>query len=755
MRAESPQERRLARALAGLSVVFFGLVAGWELFGPLPGGHLGNVAGSSIGGENMLGYRLFAAITSYLETKPSPASYYCHHPYGVFALHAAFHAVFGHGFATTRLPALLLAPGTAALVYALGRRLFGALPAALGTALFVLLPIDLAFAQFASLEALVMATGLVFAIGTVDVLRTGRRGPLLVALLGALLVCHADFCGFVLVGVVGGLEILRVYVLGARVPRRLAPSHARYTVLVLVIAIGTLLLYLAAFAKAGQLHDLVGAYHNRAAGNEAGLRALLTPRRLLWLLGMIPLPALVVGLVGVLLSAIERVRGAPEHAVVVGFFVMTMVQVLVFRSGADVHIFWPHTFGVSAALGLAAIVSAARAQFPDDGAGRAGRGAEEAWPRHVITGAALVLLVVIGRMGLVQLVQSRLTGGRFDDGGRYIGVDQDKAGFARWAGEKVRKSLGESPRRTPGTNPVEAHTKRPVIALHPSFPRSWPVEYGLDAVVRETAVLTALSRGEHDRGRFALVDARRCSPAELVFVAHHGAISAQGPFWLVDRAGEPSGFEALRLDERSPTVFERAFVTGTDLVRTFGDEPDALHAWEWRDHLGLPATLASFEPRSPEEARVRHNLAVARGEPPSPEHRALAERLAPQRLDLTFDDGLVLLGYEVERGAATVVTLLWETPPTFVARDRDFLVRSRVVAAPRGWLAPIDFYEKEVAPPDALRPGLWKPGRLYVQRFVAMKRVGKEVYQGVFSSREGPPPKLLSGELRVPLFTLE
>jgi hypothetical protein len=65
-----------------------------------------------------------------------------------------------------------------------------------------------------------------------------------------------------------------------------------------------------------------------------------------------------------------------------------------------------------------------------------------------------------------------------------------------------------------------------------------------------------------------------------------------------------------------------------------------------------------------------------------------------------------------------------------------------------------DYFEKEVAPKEALRPVLWKPGFLYAQRFVVLHRVGEERYRGFFTTGDGRlPPRPTTGE-NLELFTL-
>ena len=123
------------------------------------------------------------------------------------------------------------------------------------------------------------------------------------------------------------------------------------------------------------------------------------------------------------------------------------------------------------------------------------------------------------------------------------------------------------------------------------------------------------------------------------------------------------------------------------------------------------------------------------------------------RFPIRFDNDLRLIGVHVQSGAATVVTLLWETGPAFAPFEGEFLVRSRVLSPPILWTSAIDFFEKETAPPMWPKVGLWKPDHLYLQRYVDMRRVGTERFEGLWSVRTSQPPKA-EGRERVELFTL-
>ncbi|HMJ16020.1 MAG TPA: hypothetical protein VK524_31605, partial [Polyangiaceae bacterium] len=263
----------------------------------------------------------------------------------------------------------------------------------------------------------------------------------------------------------------------------------------------------------------------------------------------------------------------------------------------------------------------------------------------------------------------------------------------------------------------------------------------------------ALQRTEpHAPDRFVLVDTRVAPKSELLAAAQQFSIVAAGPLWRVDRASSPTPIEALRFEQRQPRGLEWFLDTGTDLVRSVGG-PDPWATWEWRQLLDQDTgTPAPAEPRGLEQVRLAHNMAVSRGD--AARAQRLRERLLralDRRLDARVGDNLTLLGWILESGAIHVAHLYWQTAPQFAAWDGDFRVRSRVVAKPALWWSAIDFYEKEVATPGSAAIPLWKPGNLYVQRFVVMKRIGRESFEGFLAARDGGTAR----SYRVPLFTLD
>src|SRR5882762_1480377 len=78
------QAERAAPWIAVGASVWFALAATWGLFGPLPAGHYGTMGGEGIIGENMVRWHILGPVWDYVTTKPTPAQYYCHHPWGGF-----------------------------------------------------------------------------------------------------------------------------------------------------------------------------------------------------------------------------------------------------------------------------------------------------------------------------------------------------------------------------------------------------------------------------------------------------------------------------------------------------------------------------------------------------------------------------------------------------------------------------------------------------------------------------------------------
>ena len=211
-------------------------------------------------------------------------------------------------------------------------------------------------------------------------------------------------------------------------------------------------------------------------------------------------------------------------------------------------------------------------------------------------------------MALPQLVQSRKTSGRYDDGGRFIETEADAAQFSEWA--------------TRGTPPDT------VLSLHsiPGF--NFAGQYGGHRTIR-------LQDGPNDP--LVIADARAMTPTEMSAIAKKSGVQIVGGFWRIDRKVKGPKLTALHYDEHQPGPLEWLFVSGTDLVRTIGPDADPFATWEWNDALGLDAISPSAAPgpstRSGSPTTSRSPTATRR--PPRASGPPARQGWSRDRLDFT------------------------------------------------------------------------------------------------------------------------
>ncbi len=730
--SELTRAESIADGIAIAACVVFAACAMWEMAGPLPGGHFGSTAASAMAGENMIKWHKFAAIAEYHNTAPTPDMYYCHHPYGLFLLSALSSLVFGHHWLTVRMPAILCSVLSAPLMYALARAMWGVLPGAFATVVFVFVPIDLAFSSFSNLEVPTIFFGLLFSWGTVRFWQTWQSRWVAVAAIGALGVTQVDWIGLALVGFVGVFAFLRAYVMPRRWYGHIHEArYARWFAFVTAAAVGTFILYIVLFAKIDRISDLMASYHIRTTGAEAKWTDVFGQRRKMWLSWMLTPIGMGTMLLGLPIACVRLVR-RPVEIIPIAWALSATFQYITFKEGADVHIFWPHLFGPTIAFAAALILFTLL--WAKDKIVSKIRPARRAFADHAMAAGIAVFvtvpLLLVARTAFPQLVQSRKTSGRFDDGGRYIGTDADAAQFAQWAAHDL---------------PPEA-----VMVVH-SATFNYNGEYGAyRAGVVDGGGLTSSSGA--DPQRIVLSDSRFLSPAELTSIAKRFQVQAVGPFWRINRSIGGPRFEALRYDEHEPGPLEWMFLSGSDLVRTIGPETDPFATWEWLDTLGIDTVSPHPAPGTFEEIRIAHNAAIAHGDLRKAlglRERLMAKVHHPVRYD--FSDDVHLLDVEVESGPAVVVTLLWETGPNYNKLDGYFDIKCKVTAPPKLWFGATDFFEKDMTPTPTMRPAMWKPRYLYTQRFVALHRIGTEQCRGAFNLGE---PRLATGAADLEVFTL-
>jgi Dolichyl-phosphate-mannose-protein mannosyltransferase len=718
--AADPREERAARAVAAIATGWFVLAAVWELFGPLLAGHYASSASVGIIAENMLRWRIPGPVWDYTAARPVPAMYYCHHPWGIFWTTAALMKVFGRHDFICRLAPVLLSAATPPLLYALGRAIWRPAAGAAAAAAFVVLPITLAFASFNALEVPVIAWSLLGLWGFVRMTQTGRLAHLAAALAGTVLALHSDWPAYVLAGAMLAFGVFRGYLTGGLFgPLRHERRYAQWWVLGTCGAALTLALYLWLFSDAGKLGDLSSSYSMRSSGNVVPLRAVLDSRRYWIELSFSPI-AIALGKAAAVLAALRLVVLRREHEVIpLAVLLMATVQYVLFRQGADIHVFWPHYFAVFFALGMGAIVATLAPLLALVPRLRSGGRAPV-----LALGCAVLPILAVARDGIPALRYARGTGGRFNEKGLLIHSDGAKTAFLRF--------------------------------VDPSIPRSATVAMpdGMKATWSQLWTLGGRILADHknmpgkSRNTVWLADTRFLPSDAQGTIAKDFHVTAVGPFWKVVE-GEPAApLDAYSFVEREPSWWEWYFISGTEPHRDV--TPDPWLTWELRTQLGQPAEPPTAPPVTLEQRRIAHNVAVAAGDT-----ARAAALLADLERELSpvhaaFDDGTEIVGTTFHEGARSLLTILIKAGgPT--AADVQLAVKSRVTARAAWSTTMADPTEREVALPLGLAPQRWKKGFLYSDPIAIRKRPGTEVFRASF---RGAAPKRVAGPREVEVLTL-
>jgi hypothetical protein len=630
------------------------------------------------------------------------------------------------------------------LIYDLGRSLYRPAAGAAGAVAFVVLPIALAFANFNALEVPVIAWSLLFLWGFVRLTQTGRRRHLAASLAGLFLALNADWPAFVLAGEVLAFTLARSLflrgVFGAPGPRTqgmsLALRERRFASFWLgaaAITVGTLVLYLAVFSSAHKLGDLFGSAEMRQGGGHPPLAKVLASRRYWIELSFTPI-AIALGEIGAVVCLVRAVVLRREHEVLpLAVLGMATLQYVVFKQGADVHVFWPHYFAFYFALAVAALVATLAGAL--EGAAR--RLATRLGPRVTIEsygvaalGLALVPLAFVARDGLPALRYARETGGRFNEKGLLIHSDGAKTAFLSWLAPKL--------------------ARRATVEMHEGMKGTWAQVWTLGGRVVSMNRPPPPSGGKG--GDVYLADTRFMLDEMQADLAKRFHVTAVGPFWKVARAEANAPIDAFAIDEREPNPFVWYFVSGTEPVRTI--RPDPFATWELRTHFDQPADVPDKPPRTLDERRIAHNIAIASGDTARAAELLASIRAELDVLDAPFDGGSVLVGAKYHEGARSLLTLyVLAAGPT--ERDVQLTVRSKVVASAGLSTTMADPTEREVGIPLAIAPKRWKQGFLYADPVPIRKRPGHEVYRASFWVRgHGAPPRPVDGSHDVPVLDL-
>ncbi|MFO0589847.1 MAG: glycosyltransferase family 39 protein [Polyangiaceae bacterium] len=721
-------EERVSKAIAAVATLFFALVAAWEIGSPPLAGHYASSASMGIIAENMWRWHILGPVWEYTATAPPPSSYYCHHPWGIFWTTALFFKVFGRHDFVCRLAPVLLSSATPPLLYAIGRSVWRPASGAIAALAFVVLPIALSFAAFNALEVPVMTWTLLGLYGWARYLATWRRKYAAIAWVGFLFAVHADWPSYVLVFQMLVFGVARWLVLPrfgfARVPAR------RYMGLWLALALTSFvsgMAYLLIFAKIGKLNDLVGSYGQRANGNKVPLSAVLASRRYWIELCFTPI-AVVLGKVAAIVAAVRFYFVLREEEAIPIFYLgMAVFQYVVFKQGADIHVFWPHTFAAYFALGMGALLATLA---PSVARLFSGVRARDLAP-IVVLGALAIPLAFVLRDGLPALVYARRTGGRFDEHGRLIDSDGPSIAFLHWLDDRI-----------PSDQKVDLHE-----GMKPTWAQVWALggrTVGLNTPLPK-------SQGPEPVPAPYLVDTRFLLDEAQADLAAKYRVTAVGSFWQVDRTAS-APIEAFSFRESEPSFFRWYLVSGTEPERAI--VPDPLLTWELRAHFDQPTQPIETEPVTFDDRRILYNMALARGDAARAADLAkdLESELRP--LHVMFDDGTELVGARFRDGAQPELLLLLRAGGP-AAKDVQLTVKSKVTSPPLLSTTMIDPQEREVGLPLPIAPERWKKGFLYSDHVPIRKRPGREVFVASFwSRRRGAFPKPQDGRKSVEVLAL-
>lgn len=710
----TPEERRFARSVVIAATAWMLAVVLWEAFGPVLAGHYASSASMGIIADNMLRWRIGAPVWLYTDTAPTPADYYCHHPWGIFWSTTALRALVGRHDVVCRLAAMLLSVATPALLAALGRALWGPIAGAATALAFVCLPIALSFAQFNALEVPLIAWGTLFLWGWLRHRQRGQTRHLAIACLGAFLALNSDWPAFVLVAAALLLELPSLVASRGR-------GAARFVCLAtLALAVGGGYLWL--FHAYGRLDDLLAAGEHRSAGAKAPLAEVLASRKLWIELSFTPLVIAVGKVMACVLVLRAVVLRRLDELLPLTVLAAASFQYLVFRQGADVHVFWPHHFAAYAALAVGGLAATLRGPLELISARRV---SSAAWRARLGFALVALLLVPVLRDACLALGWARRTGGRFDERGGFVLDDGDRTAA-------LRQFAAELPAQVR-------------IGLHPSTSPTWAQVWALGG--RTVSVGAAALSPELDA---TIVDLRFTPPAELAELARRAPLEVVGPLALAVHGAPPRRLEVRSFAEREPSIFEWMFVSAHEPSRNVVSDP--FSRWEVASELGLAAEPPARDPVSLEELRVAHAVALASGDPARADRHLAALCAGLTRLERRYADGTELLGYELVPGSAARARVYLRAAGP-LGRGVQPRVRSFVVERAPLSITPPDPKPREVAPPPFPHASRWRRGRVYALSFDLLERPGTERFELRLSDARGLERVLtVEGDESVELF---
>jgi hypothetical protein len=735
VRSASVSERA-ALLVVVVASLWFGFTAFWGIFGILGGGHLGaGSVGNLMAAEQIVRWHIwYPGWDWYLTHAPTKENYICHHPFGQYYVPAVFLWIFGHHDFVARLPASLMCTAVPPLLYGIAKEKWGATSGAVAAAAYVVVPVALGFSNFTNLENFVIFGSLLFFWGHSRYTTTRKARFLVASLMGLLFACAGDWAGYLMVAPTIIWAFLHAFVVPARLmPRIHFPTYARWWGLSVGIVAGTLLFWLAMFAKADQISQWVMSAMGRAGSEGTKLKDVLESRQYWIDFSFTPLAIKLGKLAAPVCLLRLLVTRNDEESYSLSLLFGATVQYVAFKQGADIHIFWSIYFAPYYALALAQLVHtfAASAGFLVGRLAPAARNATVAWLTLVI---GLLPPLAMAHDGIESLWVWRRTGGRYDDSGSLIRNSIDMLSVV----EQV----------------IMPQTKRgSTIDTNGSAGWGWEHQWKWQGPNNDVGLPQSGNRNAHPfwigRGSGMMADVQR----KVVAAGH---VRIYDDTWIVDQR-EPAGpVDAYAVEEREPSVLEWLFIDGTEPMRHASAQPDPWLTWEYRTHLDQSAFEPTATPVTLDQMRIAHNVALSKNDAATAERwREQIEAQIDRTVVVKFDKWVRLIGVRLTFGVQPRLESWFEVTDA-PSGDVQWNVSSSIIAQGKHSLIPADKTDRAMAFPPSLPTKLWKTGYIYRTTVVLNHRIGVERYVGGWASRDGAsPPQRIDHKPDTTLVTLE
>ncbi|HEY3665437.1 MAG TPA: glycosyltransferase family 39 protein, partial [Polyangiaceae bacterium] len=533
----------MCQALALVATVLFGLAAFWELGDSFGAGHFASASAVCTSAENMWRWGVLGPVPRHLLRPPVPSDFYCHHPWGIFWVTALFMKVFGHHAWACRLPAALQSLLTPPALYLAARALWGPVAGVVAAASFAALPIALSFSDFNSLEVPVIFGTVLSIWGYARFRQTYERRFAWLALAGLGYAVCCDWAAVIFAAGMLGLIFLAVFLLGrwtAPADRRRMATFWGLALALCIVAIGA---HLYTFKTLGQLDELFGQGNLRSTGSNLPLKLVLAARKF-WLEVSFTGLAIALGKLALPVLALRTLwRRSELEALPLAVFAMAAVQYVVFKQGADIHIFWPHYFALYFAFACSGLAQTGLelTRYALRDVARISSN----WLNFGWLSFGLLVPLAIAPDGLRGLHYAHRSGGRFNENGHLIKPDKDKVAALEWLSARIPEDSG--------------------VALHPGMRQSLWVDWSLQ---RPVQTVSRLPLGPAQGGdRYYVADQRFMDASEQEALAEHFALTAVGPYLAVDRAQERAPLSAFAVQRKEPSWLESYFRSSTHALR--------------------------------------------------------------------------------------------------------------------------------------------------------------------------------------------